>query len=105
MRQAADLEDRSGKHVAMENRFSPIRELFGELLLQANDPAQALKEFERRCETTRIAIARMPARQRPPKGPEIGHRPGATTRSSSRLRPRARWAARLLAAKQYLAGN
>src|SRR4051812_33669936 len=46
MRQAADLEDRSGKHVAMENRLSPMRELLGELLLDANEPAQALKEFE-----------------------------------------------------------
>ena len=46
MRQAADLEDRSGKHVAMENRLSPIRELLGELLLEANEPALALKEFE-----------------------------------------------------------
>src|SRR3954447_24380410 len=27
MRKAADLEDRSGKHVAMKNRLSPIREL------------------------------------------------------------------------------
>src|SRR4051812_19093130 len=46
LRQTADLEDRSGKHVAMENRLSPIREMFGELLLEANEPAQALKEFE-----------------------------------------------------------
>src|SRR3954466_4003474 len=46
MRQAADLEDRSGKHVAMENRLSPIREMFGELLLEVNEPAQALAEFE-----------------------------------------------------------
>ena len=45
MRQAADLEDRSGKHVAMENRLSPIRELLGELLLEANEPVQALREF------------------------------------------------------------
>jgi Tfp pilus assembly protein PilF len=46
MRQAADLEDRSGKHVAMENRLSPMRELLGELLVAANEPGQALKEFE-----------------------------------------------------------
>ncbi len=46
LRQAADLEDRSGKHVAMENRLSPIRELLGELLLEANEPALALREFE-----------------------------------------------------------
>jgi tetratricopeptide (TPR) repeat protein len=47
MRRAADLEDRSGKHVAMENRLSPIRELLGELLLEAKEPAPALKEFEK----------------------------------------------------------
>ena len=46
MRQAAELEDRSGKHVAMENRLSPIRELLGELLVEAQEPAQALREFE-----------------------------------------------------------
>lgn len=46
MRQAADLEDRSGKHVAMENRLSPIREMLGELLMEAKEPGQALKEFE-----------------------------------------------------------
>src|SRR6476620_5640096 len=46
LRQTADLEDRSGKHVAMENRLSPIREMFGELLLEADEPAQALREFE-----------------------------------------------------------
>jgi hypothetical protein len=46
MREAADLEDKSGKHVAMEIRLSAMRELLGELLLQANEPALALKEFE-----------------------------------------------------------
>src|SRR5262249_25126404 len=38
--------DRSGKHVAMENRLSPMRELLGELLMEAQEPAQAFKEFE-----------------------------------------------------------
>jgi tetratricopeptide (TPR) repeat protein len=46
MRSAADLEDASEKHVAMENRLWPMRELLGELLLGTNEPAQALKEFE-----------------------------------------------------------
>ena len=46
MRSAAALEDASEKHVAMENRLWPMRELLGELLLQMNEPAQALKEFE-----------------------------------------------------------
>jgi predicted Zn-dependent protease len=45
MRQAAYLEDQSGKHVAMENRLSPMRELLGELLLETDEPAQALEEF------------------------------------------------------------
>jgi len=46
MREAADREDRSEKHVAMENRLSPMRELLGELLLEAGRPRDALREFE-----------------------------------------------------------
>ena len=46
MRAAADGEDRSVKHVAMENRLYPFRELLGELLLEMGQPAAALLEFE-----------------------------------------------------------
>jgi hypothetical protein len=46
MREAADREDRSEKHIAMENRLSPMRELLGEILLAANKPGESLKEFE-----------------------------------------------------------
>jgi len=46
MRSAADLEDASDKHIAMENRLWPMRELLGELLLELKEPALALKEFE-----------------------------------------------------------
>ena len=46
MRAAADLEDRAEKHIAMENRPSPMREMLGELLLEAGQPAAALPEFE-----------------------------------------------------------
>jgi tetratricopeptide (TPR) repeat protein len=46
MRAAADGEDGSVKHVAMENRLYPMRELLGELLLQINQAAPALREFE-----------------------------------------------------------
>jgi hypothetical protein len=46
MRSAADLEDASEKHIAMENRLVPMRELLGELLLEVNQPAAALMEFE-----------------------------------------------------------
>jgi tetratricopeptide (TPR) repeat protein len=46
MRAAADREDRTEKNVAMENRLSPMRELLGELLLEAGRPAEAQREFE-----------------------------------------------------------
>ena len=46
MRAAADREDGSIKHVAMENRLYPLRELLAELLLAAGQPADALREFE-----------------------------------------------------------
>jgi Tfp pilus assembly protein PilF len=46
MRAAADLEDRSEKHIAMENRLVPMRELLAELLLELGQPVQALAEFE-----------------------------------------------------------
>ena len=46
MRSAADREDASEKHVAMENRLWPMRELLAEMLLEMKEPAAALKEFE-----------------------------------------------------------
>jgi tetratricopeptide (TPR) repeat protein len=50
MRSAADAEDASEKHVAMENRLWPMRELLGELLLELKQPGPALKEFEKSLE-------------------------------------------------------
>jgi hypothetical protein len=46
MRTAADQEDASEKHIAMENRLVPMRELLAEMLLELNEPAKALREFE-----------------------------------------------------------
>jgi tetratricopeptide (TPR) repeat protein len=46
MRAAADGEDGSVKHVAMENRLYPMRELLGELLFQMQQAGPALREFE-----------------------------------------------------------
>jgi hypothetical protein len=46
MRAAADLEDASEKHVAMENRLYPMRELLGDMLLAHGDAKAALKEYE-----------------------------------------------------------
>ena len=45
MREAAQREDHEEKNVAMENRLSPMRELLGELLLEAGQPGQAQREF------------------------------------------------------------
>lgn len=50
MRAAADTEDASEKHVAMENRLWPMRELLGEMLLELKQPGPALKEFEKSLE-------------------------------------------------------
>jgi tetratricopeptide (TPR) repeat protein len=52
MRAAADGEDGSVKHVAMENRLYPLRELYAELLLETGQPADALREFETALEQT-----------------------------------------------------
>ena len=106
MRQAADLEDRSGKHVAMENRLSPIRELLGELLLEANEPAQALKEFE-------TSLRNNPNRYRSFAGAaKSAERTGDRTQARSYYEKLIALAAladdgrpSLIAAKQYLAAN
>src|SRR5262245_7517768 len=46
MRAAADGEDGSVKHIAMENRLYPMRELLGDLLLGIGQSAAALTEYE-----------------------------------------------------------
>jgi tetratricopeptide (TPR) repeat protein len=46
MRAAADGEDGSVKHVSMENRLYPMRELFADLLLETGQATSALSEFE-----------------------------------------------------------
>ena len=46
MNAAADLEDGSAKHVAMENRLYPMRELLADMQMQQGEPAAALKAYE-----------------------------------------------------------
>ena len=46
MRAAADSEDGSVKHVTMENRLYPLRELLADLLLETGQAAPALREYE-----------------------------------------------------------
>jgi hypothetical protein len=46
MRAAADLEDSMEKHIVTPSPVVPARELLGEMLLEVNQPAEALKAFE-----------------------------------------------------------
>ena len=46
MRAAADLEDKSEKHIVTPGRLVPARELLGDMLMELNQPAAALKEYE-----------------------------------------------------------
>ena len=52
MRAAADVEDNSEKHIAMENRLYPMRELLGDMLMDQQQPAQALTEYETALQST-----------------------------------------------------
>jgi tetratricopeptide (TPR) repeat protein len=52
MRKAADSEDASIKHVAMENRLYPMRELLADLLLEARRAKAAAVEYERALKLT-----------------------------------------------------
>ena len=46
MRAAADLEDKNEKSIVTPGRVLPARELLGDMLLEINQPAAALKEYE-----------------------------------------------------------
>lgn len=46
MREAAELEDGTDKNVVTPGPLAPARELLGEMLLEMNQPAQALEQFE-----------------------------------------------------------
>ncbi len=46
MRRAADLEDANEKHIVTPGRVLPARELLGDMLLEARQPAAALREYE-----------------------------------------------------------
>src|SRR5215470_11271177 len=46
MRAAADMEDKSEKHIVTPGRIVPAREALGDMLLEVKRPADALKEYE-----------------------------------------------------------
>lgn len=50
LREAADREDNTEEHIMMPGRVIPIREMLGELLLELDQPGQALAAFEQSLE-------------------------------------------------------
>ena len=46
MHQAADIEDLSEKNIVTPGRLLPARELLGDMLMELEHPAEALKEYE-----------------------------------------------------------
>ena len=76
MRAAADREDASVKHVAMENRLYPMRELLGDLLLEMGQADSALREYEASLkETPNRYRGILGRRARGRRLPAIGRRP------------------------------
>lgn len=84
LRAAADSEDGSVKHVTMENRLYPLRELLAELLLEMGTAAPALREFETRSKRTPTAIAASTALRARRRPRATGRRPRSISTSSSR---------------------
>ena len=74
MRSAADGEDGSVKHVAMENRLYPMRELLGDLLLEAGSRPRRSPSTRRRWRRPPTAIAASTAPRAPRKAPAIAER-------------------------------
>jgi tetratricopeptide (TPR) repeat protein len=52
MRSAADLEDATDKHPVTPGAILPAREMLGDLLSELNQPALALKEYEKSLESS-----------------------------------------------------
>lgn len=106
MQDAADREDRTEKNVAMENRLSPMRELLGELLLEAGKPADALPQFERSLKTVPNRIRSLDGAAR--AAAQSGNRGVATSYYKQLLTLTAHADAdrpALRAAREYVAAN
>ena len=66
MREAANLEDHSEKHIVTPGRMLPSRELLADMLYEAGQPILALKEYAHRNSASRTASEEItgPARRR-----------------------------------------
>ncbi len=106
LRKAADLEDSSLKHVAMENRLFPMREQLADLLLELGEPEKALREYE-------VSLKSSPNRLRglagAAKAAELGGHPGTARDYYDRLRALTAGAngarADVERAREFLAGS
>ena len=104
MRATADSKDGSVKHVAMENRLYPLRELYAELLLEVGKSAPALSEFETALKQTPnryralLGMARAAdAAGNSPKASEYYGKLVELTKNADTARPETREAKKLLA--------
>jgi hypothetical protein len=66
MKSAVELEDGTEKSAVTPGPLAPARELLGEMLLEMNEPAQALEQFE-------ITLAKEPGRFRALRRGEVGN--------------------------------
>ena len=83
LRAAADLEDATEKHVAMENRVFPVREQLGYLLLELGQPEAALVEFQASMKTT---PNRLRGHYGAARAAELAGRPGIASQYQEQLR-------------------
>ena len=76
MRAAANSEDGSVKHVTMENRLYPLRELLAELLLEMGSPRPRCASSKPRSRPIPTAIAASTALRARRRPRETGRKPG-----------------------------
>ena len=81
MRAAADREDKTEKHIMMPGRVIPVREMLGELLLDLDQPAAALRRSSSHSKRIRIASATSTAPHARPSSQAIVTRRGRSTRA------------------------
>jgi tetratricopeptide (TPR) repeat protein len=65
MKSAADMEDSSEKLAITPGPLAPVRELMGEMLLEFNEPTQALEQFEATLRKSQTVSARSMVRPGP----------------------------------------
>ena len=89
MRETADREDRTEKHIMMPGRVIPVREMLGELLLELDQPPRHWPRSSSPSKRIPIASATCtapharPSSQAIVKGPDVLHATAAAGRPAS----------------------